>query len=232
MMNILSLHSLLRYFLLLGLSVPDSALKIFKQAEVFRQWTGNLTLIVNMYNGMILSLLPVEEPLVKGHLEKIDKIIRKGIEQMNWKSNGIDLFIQEVMACVKNADTILSSLKTNLSSAEEAMEAWVQTAIFQRSAKPVTVADFAQTHKKGLSHRYPEIKEGGHTLHSLLKDTCKTLKVSQGQPDWKAYVDFVNNTVVEGLASVVSLSLQALCDAVGTRADVGRQERYLPSRHV
>ena len=78
---------------------------------------------------MILSLLPVEEPLVKGHLEKIDKIIRKGIEQMNWKSNGIDLFIQEVMACVKNADTILSSLKTNLASAEVAMEAWVQVRV-------------------------------------------------------------------------------------------------------
>ena len=40
-----------KYFLLLGLSVPDSALKIFQSADTFRAWTGNLDLIVNMNNS-------------------------------------------------------------------------------------------------------------------------------------------------------------------------------------
>ena len=52
-----------KYFLLLGLSVPTSALNIYKKAEIFRRQTGNLELIVNMYNNVLTSLLPVEAPL-------------------------------------------------------------------------------------------------------------------------------------------------------------------------
>ena len=40
-----------------------------------------------------------------------------------------------------------------------------------------------------------------------MKESNKILKVSQGLPDWKAYVDFVNNIVVDGLAKVVIASL-------------------------
>jgi dynein heavy chain len=187
-----------KYFLLLGLDVPESALKVFKQAEVFRQWTGNLTLIVDMYNGMLESLLPVEQPLVQGHLDKIDKIVRKGIEQMNWKSNGIDLFIQESMTCVKTADTILNTLKVNLQKSEDIMEQWTHAPLFQREAKPMLCKEYGLSHRTVLKQRYPMFKEGGHKVLELLKETNKVLKVSQGQPDWKAYVDFVNNAVVEG----------------------------------
>ena len=39
-----------KYFLQLGLEVPDTAMAIYKKAEVFRTQTGNLELIVNKYN--------------------------------------------------------------------------------------------------------------------------------------------------------------------------------------
>lgn len=45
-----------KYFLLLHAPVPDSALKVYKRAEVFRQQTGNLELIVNTYNGILVRL--------------------------------------------------------------------------------------------------------------------------------------------------------------------------------
>ena len=203
-----------KYFLLLDLAVPESGLKIFKQAEVFRQWTGNLALIVNIYNGMIQSLLPVEEPLVRTHFDKIDKTVARGIGQMNWKSNGIDFFIQESTTCVKSADLVLSTLKTNLGKAEEIMAEWARAPLLSRTSKPVSIQEFDSVHKVLLSQKYPEIKSGGSQIHALLKESNKVLKVSQGLPDWKAYVDFVNNTVVEGLARVVSLSLAFLSDQI------------------
>ena len=54
---------------------------------------------------------------------------------------------------------------------------------------------------------FSKIKDGGKAIHKLLKESNKILKVSQGLPDWKAYVDFVNNIVVDGLAKVVIASL-------------------------
>ena len=47
-------------------------------------------------------------------------------------------------------------------------------------------------------------------IHRLLKDTNKKLKVSQGLPDWKAYVDFMNNVVVYGLKDAMISSLRAM----------------------
>eukprot|EP00658_Telonema_sp_P-2_P053192 TRINITY_DN41646_c0_g1_i1.p1 TRINITY_DN41646_c0_g1~~TRINITY_DN41646_c0_g1_i1.p1 ORF type:complete len:150 (-),score=59.63 TRINITY_DN41646_c0_g1_i1:61-510(-) len=54
-----------KYFLQLGLEVPDTAMAIYKKAEVFRTQTGNLELIVNKYNWTQANLLDVERPLVQ-----------------------------------------------------------------------------------------------------------------------------------------------------------------------
>lgn len=70
-----------KYFLLLGLEIPPSAMEIYKMTEIFRRHTGNLELIVNMYNIIQLTLLPVERPLVRSQLDRIDKILIKGIGQ-------------------------------------------------------------------------------------------------------------------------------------------------------
>ncbi len=82
-----------KYFLLLRLEVPENALRIYQQVETFRRWTGNLDLIVNIYNDVLKQLLPVEQPLVQSYLHKFDQVIAQGIEQLSWKHGGIEAFI-------------------------------------------------------------------------------------------------------------------------------------------
>jgi len=86
-----------KYFLLLSLQVPESALEIYQQVETFRRWTGNLDLITNMNNDVLKQLNPVELPLVKPYLEKFDKVVEAGLMKLNWRSNGINEFITESM---------------------------------------------------------------------------------------------------------------------------------------
>lgn len=50
--------------------------------------------------------------------------------------------------------------------------------------------------------RYHVIKEGGNEIHRLVRETNKKLRVSAGHPDWKAYVDYINDTVTLGLVQV------------------------------
>lgn len=72
----------MRYFLLLpGLptSIPDSALKIYERAEMFRQQIGNLELIVGIYNSVQRTILPVEKPLVVQKLEAVDTTLKKAL---------------------------------------------------------------------------------------------------------------------------------------------------------
>ncbi len=203
-----------KYFLLLNLPVPESAQQIFKKAEVFRTQTGNLELIVNMYNNMVTSLLPVEKPLVHTYINKIDKTLSRGVKQLSWKSHGIDLFITECMADVKAANKILATLKTNLAQIEDIMEQWGNIPLFERTVKPVGPAEFQQAHRQLLHAGFKVIRDKGNSIHKMLRESNKVLKVSQGLPDWKAYVDFVNNVVVAGLATVTIKALEYTIEQV------------------
>lgn len=72
-----------KYFLLLGLRVPESALEVFGRGELFRRHMGNLDLIVHMHNNVEMTLLPVERPLLQLQLERIDQLLAEGIGGAN-----------------------------------------------------------------------------------------------------------------------------------------------------
>ncbi len=203
-----------KYFLLLGLNVPDTALDIYQQVETFRAWTGNLDLIVNMNNDVLNSLLPVERPLAMPYLTKFDSAVEKGLNSsMNWKSNGITEFIADSMEQVKAVSEVVRTMKNNLRGVNEQLMLYNKPLLIRKS-KPIAKDEFEREHKNFSKERYTEIKEGGKSIHNMVKDTNKVLKVSNASNDWRSYVDFVNNVVVDGLAKVVYTSLDYLFEQI------------------
>ena len=53
-----------KYLLLLGIEVPPKAQELFNKVDVYRTQSGNLDIIVGMYNDILTTLLPVEKPLL------------------------------------------------------------------------------------------------------------------------------------------------------------------------
>ena len=53
-------------------------MKIYQKAEIFRRRTGNLDLIVNIYNDTQTTLLPVERPLIRSQLDRLYKALSLG----------------------------------------------------------------------------------------------------------------------------------------------------------
>jgi len=201
-----------KYFLLLGLEVPSSALEIYKKAETFRRQTGNLDLLVGMYNQMVVEMLPVEAPLLKAQLQKIDATLVRGIKDLNWKSAAIDGFVGEAHALVKAAYDTLFQLKANLRDVVVEMEGWSREPLLQRKSKPMTPEEFEAMYKAARTQRYAAIQEGGKAIDRKLKESQAIMKVPKGSPHWAAYVDFVNGIVVQGLARLVVVSLRKLVD--------------------
>ena len=199
-----------KYFLLLSLDVPESALLIFKKGETYRRQTGNLDLIVNMYNQMMLELLPVEAPLMRKHLQKIDATMQPGLRDMNWKSTNINSFISDCQEVVKAAYDLLFQLKNNLESVEKILSAQSTAPLVTRKPKPVRPREFTETLENMRKTRYQAIKAGGIEIEKKVKASHVLLKVPKGQPNWRAYVDFCNNIVVEGMAKIVKVSLKYL----------------------
>eukprot|EP01042_Synura_sphagnicola_P001438 gene1438-1642_t len=214
-----------KYFLLLGLNVPEAALEIYQQVEVFRRWTGNLDLIVNMNNDVLNLLLPVEKPLVHPYLTKFDAVIERGLTNMNWKSSGISEFIADAMEQVTAVSEVVRTMKENMRLVNDQLAGYNKP-LMVRKTKPVVKEEFEREHKNLVKERYADIKEGGRAIHSMVKDTNKVLRVSNASNDWRAYVDFVNNVVVHGLANVITTSLEYLYDQINPEVIV--KEEKLP----
>lgn len=113
-----------KYFLLLGLAVPESALDIYQSADTFRAWTGNLDLVVGMNNSVLSTVLPVEKPLVDPFLAKFDLAVRPGLDSLSWQSEGVGPFISEALAQVKVVHEILRTMKDNLESIQGTAARW------------------------------------------------------------------------------------------------------------
>ena len=199
-----------KYFLLLRLQVPDAALQVFRKGEVFRQQTGRLHMVVDMYNHMMRHMLPVEAPLVTVHLKKIDQTLSRGLTAMNWKSIGIDDFITSAVDAVSTADELLKTMSANLAETQALLAAWSDEPLLSRPAKPVTFEEFEAENEATLAARYSAVRDGGKRIAALMKETLQKLKVSAGLPDWRAYLDFVNGIVIEGTSAMVVRSLHWL----------------------
>lgn len=157
-----------KYFLLLGLEVPATALEIYKKAETFRRQTGNLDLIVFKHNQMMIEMLPVEAPLLKAQLTKIDQTLARGIKELSWKSPSIDSFINDASAAVNGAHEMLFALKGNLREVVAEMEGWSKEPVLVRKSKPMTPEEFEVGFKAARTARYAQIQEGGKTVDKKL----------------------------------------------------------------
>ena len=197
-----------KYFQLEGLEVPHSARAIFGKVEVYRQQTGNLELIVNMYNDIVSNMLPVERPLLHNAVREIDEQLQAGIDVLNWKSHGIDVFLSDTMTKVKSASDVLQQLKKNVVKIRTDLASWASEPLFVRNSKPTAWEDLKADLNPRLIRRYGEIHKGGVRMHALMAESNKILRVSKGMPSWRAYVAFVNRIVSDGLRDVATTSLQ------------------------
>jgi len=212
-----------KYFLLLGLDVPDSAQLIYEKVETYRKWVGNLTLIVDANNEILDQLLPVEEPLVRPYLQQFDEIVSAALdsEKFNWDTKKFEVdavteFIEGSHEKIRIVKDITGSMKKNLDQVETIMEQWSDPAktFLARGPKPEDPAEFEALMKKTRSQRYQEIKDGGKLIHTHMKETNKILKCSNAAANWRDYVDFNNNIVIDGLAQTIVGSLETLLDQI------------------
>ncbi len=74
--------------MLLKCEVPESALAIFQSSDQFRSLISSLELICSIYNRIQSSILPVEAPLVQQKLDAVELALKRGLEDLNWKSDG------------------------------------------------------------------------------------------------------------------------------------------------
>eukprot|EP00913_Durusdinium_trenchii_P034785 g32539.t1 len=155
-----------------------------------------------------------------------------GLTELKWsREDQIPDFIAEAMKVVSDVSAIVDIMKGNLRKISNILSQWCKDSMLERKrgAKPVSVEEFEQNHKarvgvclmnmtvrsptprlERLSFACRSLQDGGKEIHRFVKDSSESLKISKTAPTWKAYVDFVNNVVIEGFVSAIAVSLQCL----------------------
>ena len=166
-----------KYFLFLGLHVPQPALDVYAKAETFRRQTGHLAALAAMYNSMMGDLLPVEAPLLKPQMRRVDAVLAQGVRDLDWTSPHIDAFIAEAQGVVKGAHDMLGQLKTNLREIVGELDAWSREPLFGRKSKPMAPDEFESNFKQARSARYASIADGGRAIDRKLKESAAVLRL-------------------------------------------------------
>ena len=197
------------------LQVPAAAKELHKDAELFRVLVGNLTLITSKYNQMQATMIAVERPLLEREMAALDALLQQGLTHLTWKSLDVNQFVREALNQVNNSFTKLAALKENLKAINDIIGGWSKAPLMRRKATATYAPkDFEESHKPYLASRYVDVTDGGKAVHKLLIESNGAAKVSKGAPSWKAYVEYVNGLIIEGLGALVGGSLQFLAEQI------------------
>ena len=215
----LVLKALLRevkYLLLLDLDVPATAETLYARVDIYRHQTGQLELIVDMYNGMLQKLLPVEKPLFADRIDKMNKALQAGIDTLMWNSDGINPFINQAMKIVVEVDVLVKKMKDNVAGIKAKMGDWKRP-LFERKAKTADPEMVATIHNALVENERETIRSQGKDIHKLMKDTLDNVKPDKKAKPWLDYVDYVNGLVIEGITIAVDSSMKFMADQINIK---------------
>jgi dynein heavy chain len=204
-----------KYLQILDIPVPDRAEGLFAKVDTYRRWTGRLDLIVEMYNNIIATLLPVEKPLMFDRIQKMNKALQAGIDTLKWNSENIDPFINQAMVIVTDVDELVKKMKENVSKMIEIMNVWSEQPLFSRKMRTQSPDDVETQHNAAVVARFETIRGEGKEIHKLMKDTVDNVRPANKKSiEWLSYVDYVNGLVIEGITNGIDSSMTYLAEQI------------------
>jgi len=195
-----------KYLLLQEIEVPERAQKLYEKVDVYRTQSGNLELIVNMYNDILATLLPVEKPLLRDRIKSMNDCLQPGIDTLRWNSDTIDSFINQCMGLVKDVDELVKKMKENVRQMLESMKKW-EKPLFERKNKPSQPDDLEQIHSAAVMGRHEDIRQDSKEILRLFKETTDAIRPEKKSAEWAAYQDYVNTLIIEGITRGINASM-------------------------
>nr|XP_006635186.1 PREDICTED: dynein heavy chain 9, axonemal isoform X1 [Lepisosteus oculatus] len=196
--------------------IPSTAAKIYSKKELYRQYVANLDLTAGWYNKVIKTVLEVEFPLVEGQLQDIDSKLKEAEESLNWKEEGIWDYIQQIRDAVHDLERRLQKTKDNVEEIQNIMKSWVSPIFERKEGKKDTLLNLEDRTER-LEKRYSHIRDSGDKIHSLIKENLDLFKADSASDVWKAYLDYVDEMVIDGCFNSIECSLKFLLENIDSK---------------
>uniref|UniRef100_A0A8C3LGS3 Dynein axonemal heavy chain 9 n=1 Tax=Chrysolophus pictus TaxID=9089 RepID=A0A8C3LGS3_CHRPC len=188
-------------------SIPPTAAEIYSSKESYRQMVANLELMVNRYNKILKTVLEVEYPLIQEQLRDIDFKLKEAEETLNWKMEG-ELAKHWVM---------IQKAKSNVEEIQSFVRSW-GSPIFERKDGKKESLLTPEDCQDRLEKRYSLVRESGLRIHLLMKENQSLLTADPASDVWKAYVDYVDEIILDGFFTAIECSLKYLLENTDPKA--------------
>ncbi|XP_072167681.1 dynein beta chain, ciliary [Diadema setosum] len=193
-------------------SIPESAATIYEKHETLRKYVANLDLTQAWYNKVRTTVLEVEYPLIEGQLADLDTRLKQAEAQLNWNSDSVWEYIQETRDQVRDLEKRVQQAKDNVDQIKRIMQDWSKQSLFERKELKKESLLALDDRQERLNKRYAEITTAGEKIHALMKENLALFKAEAGSDIWKAYVDYLDDMVVDGFYSCILCTLNYLLE--------------------
>uniref|UniRef100_A0A8C4ZK88 Uncharacterized protein n=1 Tax=Gadus morhua TaxID=8049 RepID=A0A8C4ZK88_GADMO len=201
-------------------SIPETAVQIYTTRGQLQQYITNLELISRQYNKVISSLLSVEYPLLQGQLKEVDVQLKRAEESLNWNSEGIWEYIQAVRDRVCDLESRLQRAKNNVEEVQKCTRSWASPIFGRREGKKEALISLEDRPER-LEKFYGLVRSSGEKIHLLLKSNRELFGADPDSEEWKAYVEYMDDMVMDGFFSCIECSLKFFLDNTDERAVAG-----------
>ncbi|XP_056325895.1 dynein heavy chain 9, axonemal [Danio aesculapii] len=198
--------------------IPDAAAEIYSSRELLWQYVANLELTTGWYNKIISSVLDVEMPLIQGQLTDIDNKLKEAQENLCWISEGIWEYIQDVREVVSDLEQHLQRTKDNVEEMQSLMKSWATPLHDRKEGRKEMLLNLEERSER-VERTYSHIRSSGARIHLLLQENLHLFKADPSSPQWKIYVDYVDEMVIDGFFNAIESTLRFFME--NTDADAG-----------
>ncbi|XP_058960986.2 dynein beta chain, ciliary-like [Pocillopora verrucosa] len=193
-------------------NIPESATNIYSRNETFHKFLSNLDLTVAWYNKVRETLLDVEFPLVEGQLQEIDGQLQQAETTLNWNSEGAWEYIEKTRDMVHDLEKRVQAAKNNVESMGQLMTKWCEAPLYERKEGKKEGLLNLEDSEANLNKRYTLIQQAGEKIHELMKNNLELFKADASSDIWRAYVDYLDDMVLDGFFNCIHCSLNYLLE--------------------
>jgi len=201
-------------------SIPESATSVFARNEEFHKYCANLDLTVAWYNQIRETVLDVEFPLIENQLKEIDEQLEQAEKVLTWNSPGIWEYIEKTRDMVHDLEKRVRQAKNNVETMNNLMTKWSETPLYERKDGKKELLLNLEEREQYQKRRYELVKDAGLKIHSLVSDNVVCFKSEESSDLWKAYVEYLDEMVVEGFFHCIGCSFNYLLENTDQKSHV------------
>jgi len=199
-----------KYLLLLDKDVPEKAKEVFKKADIYRQQTCQLDAIVAIYNEILTTLHPVQYPLFKEKILRMDEQLSEGFEKFQWITEKLVDFINFSKHEVTEVNKLVLQMKSAELKIKQSMSKWNKP-LMEKKNKPQTPYDVYEPFKASFDpDTKSRMQETAKEIGAAVSGLGDTLKVQKTSTEWQEYESYINCMVVNEIVEAVKKSLDFL----------------------